>query len=803
MVAGNVVVESRAVARSLVPLDDAADPSRCGRKAAALAALRKAGFDVPDGFVIPVGASPSRAEIAGALARLGDGPVAVRSSGAAEDLEDASFAGQYETVLDVRGADAVLEAVGRCLASATDERALTYGGAGGAMAVLVQVMVPATAAGVAFSANPLTGDRDEVRVSATRGLGDRLAAGEVDGDEWSVRGAKATPLGTREHAIEPEMARRIADLARRCEAARGAPQDVEWAALGDRLVLLQSRPITILPIAPEIEVPKGTWQKDAAHFPEPISPFAATTHLLDAGQFFEPIAEWGALPDGVALRVIGHEVYTHVEPDDGGKAPPPWWVIAAVVRIIPSLRRKVAAAERAIRGGWLESVPKAWAEHQRATQRKEIERLAGLHLAPLDDDALLAHIDELTRFCGGSMKLHFKLVVPYCVGVHELVRACADLLGWDATRAVRLVQGLSSPSVQTTRDLAAIARRVRDRPGAREVVEARRADVAARLDEVDPEVGAELRRYLAFWGLRPFATDAGAPTVAERPQLVANLLADLVEDDATPDLEAPRQAAIAAAREALSGDALARFDAALAFAEIVYAVREDNVLLTDQLPTGLLRRVALEAGRRLVDRGRLGRREDVVLLTRTELAGALRAAGETRSLVARRKAEQAWVRANPGPMTYGPAPGKMPDVRGLPAAARRINEAMLWMMEQELSMAPRPAEGAAGATLQGIAASPGIYRGRVRVIRSARDLEDLRQGEVLVCPITTAAWMMAYQRAGALVTDAGSVLSHSAIVAREYGLPAVVATARATTTLADGDLVDVDGNRGTVERLSG
>jgi phosphohistidine swiveling domain-containing protein len=802
MVAGNVVLDSMPVARSLVPLDEAGDPSRCGRKAAALATLRKAGFDVPDGFVVPVGASPSRAEIASALARLGDGPVAVRSSGAAEDLEDASFAGQYDTVLDVRGVDAVLEAAARCMASATEERVAAYGGAGQAMAVLVQVMVPATAAGVAFSANPLTGDRDEVRVSATRGLGDRLAAGEVDGDEWSVRGEEALPLGTQEHAIDPAMARRIAELARRCEAARGAPQDIEWALLGDQLHLLQSRPITVLPIAPAIELPKGTWMKDAAHFPEPISPFAATTHMHDAGRFFDPIAEWGALPDGVDLRVIGHEVYTHVEPDDGGKDPPPWWVLAAVVRIVPALRRKLAAAEHAIREGWLESVPRAWADHQRAAQREEIERRAAVDLAPLDDDALLAHIDELTRFCGDSMTLHFKLFVPYCVGVHELVRACADLLGWDAPRAVRLLQGLSSPSVGTTRDLATVARRVRDRPRAAEVVAARRADVAARLDEVDPEIGAELRGYLAFWGLRPFATDAGAPTVAERPQLVANLLADLVEDDATPDLETPRQAAIAAAREALIGDALARFDAALAFAEIVYAVREDNVLLTDQLPTGLLRRAALEAGQRLVARGWLGRKEDVVMLTRTELTGALRAAGGTRAVVARRKAEHAWVRARPGPMVYGPPPGKMPSVRGLPAPARRINEALLWIMEQELSMAPRPA-GGEGATLQGVAASPGVHRGRVRVVRSPSYLDRLRQGEVLVCPITTAAWMMAYQRAGALVTDAGSVLSHTAIVAREYGLPAVVATGSATTTLADGDLVEVDGNRGTVTRLRG
>jgi hypothetical protein len=112
----------------------------------------------------------------------------------------------------------------------------------------------------------------------------------------------------------------------------------------------------------------------------------------------------------------------------------------------------------------------------------------------------------------------------------------------------------------------------------------------------------------------------------------------------------------------------------------VYPLREDNVLLTDQLPTGLLRRVALEAGRRLVSLGLLGRAEEAVMLTADELHEALRTRLDVRRIVSRRKAEHAWVRANPGPMTYGPEPGKAPDLRGLPAPARRINRALLWML---------------------------------------------------------------------------------------------------------------------------
>ncbi len=187
------------------------------------------------------------------------------------------------------------------------------------------------------------------------------------------------------------------------------------------------------------------------------------------------------------------------------------------------------------------------------------------------------------------------------------------------------------------------------------------------------------------------------------------------------------------------------------------------------------------------------------MLTADELREAVTGSADgsgLRNTVARRKAEHAWVRANPGPAFYGAKPGPLPDLRGLPSAARRLNGALLWDLAQEFN-APKPTTA---DTLGGIAASPGTYRGRVRVIRAPERLATLRAGEVLVCPETSSAWMMVFRRAGALVTDHGSTLSHSAIVAREFALPAVVATKNATSALRDGDEVIVDGSRGTVTR---
>jgi phosphohistidine swiveling domain-containing protein len=774
---------------TLLRLSDASDPERCGRKAAALADLITDGFEIPDGFVIPVGATPTEAEVGEALGWLGHVAVAVRSSGVVEDLENESHAGHYESYLNLTGAAAVLAAAAKCRWSA---------GNGSPMAVLVQAMVDADAAGVAFSANPISGDRSEARVSAIRGLGDRLAAGLADGDEWSVRDGEARPIVRPHGVIDAEMASGIATLARRVEAARGMPQDIEWALEGGRLLLLQARPITALPVRPAIEVPSGTWQKDSSHFPEPVSPFAASTHLAGDWGAKSMLEEWGLMPDDIQVRVIGHEFYVHVEPDDGGASPPPWWILALVARLLPSLRRKLKRARQVIEEGLLDTLPAQWEDDLKPRLRTQLHAFGDVELHTFDDVALFAHLDELRAFASANMLLHFRLNMPHVVGLHDLAQLCAEALGWDAPQTMRLLQGLSTASSAPTRELATIARFAADRPAARAVIEARGRDVLERLVEEDREVGERLRAYLGIWGLRTFGSDAGTPSIAEHPEIVAGMLADLLTDDGRGDLMAQRDALIAEARAQLEDASVRRrFDTALAYAERVYPLREDNVILTDQLPTGLLRRAGLEIGRRLVARGVLDTVTDVFMLPAFELReGLLRGAAEMRGTVARRKAELLWVRAHPGPAVYGPAPGATPDLRGLPEAARRLNGALLWELEQEWASAT-PSEG---DVLGGMAASAGVYRGRVRVIRSVEGLAKLEAGEVLVCPATSSAWMMVFQRAGALVTDHGSTLSHTAIVAREHGLPAVVATGNATARLKDGEEVIVDGQRGTVRR---
>jgi rifampicin phosphotransferase len=295
-------------------LDPAAAPALLGTKAASLARLAGAGFPVPAGVVVTAAAAAGWDQalarlrrVAAELASGRDQRFAVRSSATAEDLAGASYAGQYETVLDVR-LDELPQAVRQVVDSAASARVSAYrqahpqaatadpSGSGAGMAVLVQVMVPAEAAGVAFTANPLTGARDEVVVTAVRGLGERLVSGQATGDQWLVRDDQARRTRASEQAISADQAGQVAALARRVQAHFGSPQDLEWAIATDPggteggLWLLQARPMTALPDPVDWTPPApGYWLRNlrlGEWLPEPMTPLFADWLLdrLDHGE---------------------------------------------------------------------------------------------------------------------------------------------------------------------------------------------------------------------------------------------------------------------------------------------------------------------------------------------------------------------------------------------------------------------------------------------------------------------------------------------------------------------------------------
>ncbi|UCD09986.1 MAG: hypothetical protein JSU79_04920 [Dehalococcoidales bacterium] len=807
-----------------------------GIKAANLGELSQNGFRVPDGFVITTHAFEEFLEdtgingdsspediikatvplevnkvISSAVTALGDVEVAVRSSGTAEDLPGASFAGQYETFLSIRGEKAVIDAVRRCWASAFSERVSAYRKSTGqesisGMAVLVQKMVNADVAGVTFSANPVTGNRDEVIVSAVKGLGERLVSGEASPDEWLVNGSKTTCQRAPESAVNADQVKSVAELAQRVERHFGTPQDIEWALTDGELFLLQARPITSLPQPPVLpDFGEGSWMKDTAHCASPVTPFGASVHLpaVDYGAAVA-FREFGLPIDGSEQKVIGGEIYMRTIPL-GGKEPsgptPPSWILSLLIRLIPTMRRRYRIAQHALQTNLMDRVIDRWDNEWRDEFRQKARNFLAVDLKNVDNETLLNHLDETIDFLRYGEAVHFRLMLPYVLRNYELAKTCEELLGWDTTQAMSLLSGTSKISSEPGRRLAELAFLADQNPRVKEII-SEGNNVLLRLRKVEPKFAYAFDEYLGEYGHRTTNYEPGSPTLAEKPELLVNMIRDRLNSVAQFDVSDPdeiREDAEKRARSELvskSQEDCERFEETLKAAQRTNPIREDNVFYTDNVPSAIIRYAVLEIGHRLVDCGIITDYLDVFYLTNAEVRSALRGEHQDyRALIVRRKGEQAWVAAHPGPSSYGKEPGPPPDPNTMPEPWRTWIKAELWYMNVAFET---PSYTSTDNEFRGVPGSPGHYTGTVRVIRDESQFARLMPGDILVCPITTPSWSILFIQAGAVITDGGGVLSHAAIVARENGIPAVLGTLNATQSLIDGQTVTVDGTRGLV-----
>ena len=749
---------------------------RAGTKAANLGELARAGFPVPDGFVLTTsafdrflvanalgaGSSPEAVvaatlptDVADALLAVsktfGDVSLAVRSSGVAEDLPGASFAGQYETVLDVRGAEALVAAVQRVFASAFSRHASAYRAVQGlneavSMAVLVQRQVSAEAAGVAFTANPVTGERAETVISAVQGSGERLVSGQATPDEWIVRNQEAMCRAAPEGAIDADLALAVAELARRIEVHYGGiPQDIEWALSGGELILLQARPITALPdpVAWKAPLP-GAWARNirlGEWLGDPLTPLFESwlltrieerlsviqrqlagvpvphpMHIVVNGWYF---CSLGFLPSSRAnmlwrlLRYALPKALTHPR---------------RVVMTIPSTAR--FGVELFVREWRTELLPRYQALVQQSTL--DVDQLEAPKLVHLVEElARVAgdYFTSITAVAGFAWKAEIPLAAFYREHLSPRIGGSHQ----------RLLCGLSDVSLVSA------------------------SHAVACLDWFHPTMGER------------------SPQVATGPDPEA--LAKFAR------AEAERLMAEAEARSALVHEPklLVQFEKRLAISQRFGVIREEQVAFFT-LGWPVMRHALLRLGGILVERGILTATEDVFFLTRDELLEALAGSSPPKSLAAavieRQKLWQQQRRLTP-PLILG-----------------ELTPMMKQMLKQAENIFRLEGESAASNGLSGLSASPGQASGPIRVIRTPEEFDRLQPGDVLVAPATTPAWTPLFARAAAVVTDTGSPLAHASLAAREYGIPAVVGTGNATTYLRDGQMVLVDGNTGLVEVLS-
>jgi pyruvate,water dikinase len=766
-----------------------------------------------------------RAAMLTAYASLGDMPaVAVRSSATAEDLPGHSFAGQQETLLNVRGAEALLAAVRSCWASLWSARAIAYrerlgvGHADVAMAVVVQVMVAADVSGVLFTANPATGERSELLLNASYGLGEAIVSGAVTPDSFTIerqsRRVRRSEPGTKELMVAPTAGQGVVsrpvptELRDRATLAEpqlrelaalglgveqlfgGQPQDIEWALEGGRFWLLQSRPITSLP--PEVHweppTPGSTWlrRQVVEHMPDPLSPLFADLYLheglersLDAMQraMGVPRRLREELMDRPYFATVNGYAYMR------GDLKLRWWTIPL------ALAAMAAGVTRLLQGAGITY----WRDEELPAYKAAVAHWGALDPRAASDAQLLAGIRALAY-----ADARYWYACTLAVGTAKVVDSLLDQFLGIAARGQGLsaglfLRGFPSPTLAAQEELEALAARVSASEQLRALVN--RTPAAQLLAAL--EGGAEgeavltrLEAYLAHHGHQIYTLDFAEPTQADEPLPVLVGLRGLVQRPGQHVRQ--RQAALAAERAALEartaeglGPLRQRlFRRLVAMAQHFGPYREEALFyLGAGWPT--LRQLARELGRRLVAAGTIAAANDVFFLRAAELEVTLaaRAAGEQRDLAAlvagRRVLREQQRRLRP--------PVAVP-----PSFRMALGPIDLSSRETQRR------NSATSDTLAGFAVSPGRVTAPASVIRSPAEFGTMEPGTILVCPTTTPAWTPLFAQARGLVTDIGGVLAHGSIVAREYGIPAVMGTGSATERIVSGQLVTVDGDAGTV-----
>lgn len=820
-------------------------------------------------------------------------PVAVRSSANAEDLPDFSFAGQQETFLNVRGEQAVVEAVRKCWASLWTAQAISYRHQNGipqggvAMAVVVQIMVPSEVSGILFTANPATGERSELIINASFGLGEAVVGGQVTPDTFIVNrndlSVKERTLGPKEQQIvydgeqgvrieavseseretasmSDNMLRELSETALRIESLYdGQPQDIEWAFSEGRLHLLQSRPITNLPVQP-IEV---DWvptlparfvsrRQIVENMPDPICPLFEELYLtkgleaprekslmvgggamfvtvngyayqrFDWPQIVEQMEEREASKKG--LKPISDEAIEAAEYSEITKrmADAKEKTRSAAGRDIEPFRNDLSDADRAAFDTWWntqddnvgmrvtlpesnnptylafnhtaqnDAVLKKWYEYTKPRLEGVADKWRAVDPAKASDETLLAGICEM----GIEEGRYWSDDSSHTFGVakstdDQLQCFLKENLPDHNFISGQFLTGIESKAMQGNADLFKIAKLVRADDDLAYTVLAVPSSFLMQALRSHPHGGdvvAALDQYLRDYGHQGYSMDFIEPTQIEDPSALFATLKGMVRDkNYNPKNQSEKTAAI---REQKLGE-ISKLLSGLEYWQfrfrwwlaLKYNFIREEVAFRFGFTWSILRPMAFELGGRLVEAGTFQQPDDIFFLLSDEIKEAIEARKqggarpELGILAAeRRELREARKRHHP--------PGTLPP---------EVSEL------QSVSFKETQIKNDEGSDImRGFPVSSGNVTAKASVVLGPAEFDNMAPGSILVSPLTTPAWTQLFAHAVGLVTDVGSILAHGSIVAREYGIPAVLGVGNGTKRIKHGQMISIDGDTGTV-----
>lgn len=764
--------------------------------------------------------------------------VAVRSSATAEDLASASFAGQQDTYLNVHGADALMEAVVNCWASLWTSRAMAYRAREGIrpdevrLAVVVQRMVAADAAGVMFTANPATGRRDQIVIGAAWGLGESVVSGAVSTDDivveagtgkvasrrtadkavmttYADRGTREEPVpAARRHqpVLDDAAAAALAAYGARISKHFGSPQDIEWARADGEFFILQSRPVTALPEPAgetprdwSVPYPKGLYFRASIveQLPDPLSPLFAD--LIDGSVsrslnalLDEAFGKSSLRKGDLGLPAVNGYAYYYYR-------------TAALWRLVG----KTPAAVRALIRGEAHMGIQGWRDYSHPRYAAVVESWSAKPVADLAGEELLEGISALLD-AGTVYYTAVQSIIPVATSSELAFQKFYDKLVRQAgdPPAATFLLGYDSEPIRAEKALFDLAGWSRGAPGlatailgtpTRSLADAQLSGTAPA--GMDPGLWREwehrFQLHLDRFGHTVYNLDFINPVPADDPAPLIDTLKFYLRGQGNDPHRRQEQAA--ARREESTAGILARlhpvrraaFARLLRWAQGPAPIRED-ALADVGLGWPLMRRMLHELGRRLAAAGLITSAGDVFWLRHHEVSSAVE---------------------------FGLAAASSPAAitgAGQPVLAEAINERKLrwrgqrnatapqmlpeirWLQRSLAGMMPEGSQDQQGNTIKGVAASQGRVTAPARVLAGPEDFSRMQPGEVLVARITTPAWTPLFAMASAVVTDVGGPLSHGSIVAREYGIPAVLGTGVATRRIASGQQIEVDGGAGTV-----
>lgn len=823
------------------------------------AALEAASSHIRQAFTEAIMPEALATAIRAAYQELGQPAVAVRSSATAEDLPEMSFAGQQDTYLNILGEAALLNAVVNCWGSLWTARAIGYRTRNSiahddvALSVVVQRMVQSEAAGVLFTANPLTGNRGETVIDATLGLGEALVSGQVEPDHYVVEtksgrlvqktlGAKALAIrgqsggGTVTHhadastqqALPDPVIQELSNLGRRVAELYGTPQDIEWGWAEGKLYLLQSRAITSL-----YPIPRGNFAEPLqVYFSfgavqgmlDPMTPlgqdairsiFAGGTRLfgftytLDDQPLLVTAGErlWVRMTLVLRNRLgrqAAHKVLGMIEPSIGqaiaqlqqeptltADGLPQGTTVLRIGRFVAALLPRLLRA--ALRP-----------DQERAALQQLMKRTLADFRAQMAKTTTLA--ERVTLFQQIS-SYGFQFAVPQMVPrVAPGLIAMNRLIAWaDAAfpatkqgqrRALEIARGLPN-NVTTEMDLQLwqTAERLRSEAGSAAYIQDHEAAWLAEQYLVGAMPAAAqnaVADFLNQYGMRGLAEiDFGRPRWRENPTQVMQMLQSYLR--ITDPAQAPTavfQRGEAAAQQVLDDLAatMRRQPNGALKAKLVYVLAKRMRALAGLRESpkffiinlfAIIREGLLQSGQALVAQGVLAQPDDLMFLHVKELqalAGGY--AIDWKALVVERRALYAREKLR----------NQIP--RLLLSDGRAFYEGM------------RAAQGVRDGVITGSPVSPGVVEGTVHVVFDPHNAQ-LAPGEILVCPGTDPAWTPLFLAAGGLVMEVGGLMTHGSVVAREYGIPAVVGVHEATQRLKTGQRIRVDGSSGEIVVVNG